>query len=328
MGFDYAAKIQALIANAENEALSDAARAAYRTKAEELMVKYRIEQEQLIATDALGAKPIKHDIKMPAWSEMSAWHSAIIRTVANHTGCRYTFDHTRGREGVYAVLVGYEGDVRYAEFLWTAALLTFSTRVDPAWDENRTREENIFFLRNAGIERRRIATMAGLDGSEAKNRTLVQRIYLKECARRGEEARATGLGHQTSTYREAYARSFVETLRRRLSDARDAVDAVAGGVVLAGREDRVDDAFYTFFPHLRPSTDPVKVTPCDKCKPDRPCRLHRWTKADEVRYQRRTNSPSARAGAASGQAAASDILITRGHDRADRLDTGATLELM
>lgn len=333
--FNYASKIQSLLANAEDEALPEATRAAYRAKAEELMQKYRIEQEELIATDALGVAPIRYEIKMPARSEMSHWHSVIVHMVTRHTGCRYVFTYA-GRDTV-AVLVGYEGDVRYAEFLWTAALLTFSTRVDPRWDDARTRDENIFLLRNAGIERRRIADMAGMDGRQAKDRSAVQRIYLRECARRGEPARASGLSHQTQTYREAYARSFMDTLAYRLREARDAADAVSGGVVLHGRADRVDEAFYTFFPERRPVVCAActaagglcpdhTIKPCPACAKAETgvCRKHRWTKADQARLNRLTKSASAQAGRASGVAAAKDVMITRGHDRAARLDEGTT----
>jgi hypothetical protein len=229
-----------------------------------------------------------------------------------------------------ATVVGYEGDIRYTEFLWTAAHLMFATRIDPVWDESRTPEENIFFLRNAGIERRVIADKAWGNGNQASARSRVQRIYIREATRRGEDPRATGLGFDTATYRQAYADSFTATLARRLRIARDAANSVGGGLVLHGRSERVDEAFYGVFPAMRPSTEPAKPYVCPDCTDNKVCKRCKpraWTKADEAAYQRRTNSTSARAGASSGQAAADGVVITRGHTTASRLDaSGRAIE--
>lgn len=331
MSFDYAAKIQALIANSEDESLPETARAMYRTKAEEFMRLYRVAEEDALATDPGSAAPITKTIRLAGVTELVSWYTMVFSSIAAHTGVRWVTRYTADYSGTEATVVGYEGDVRYAEFLWTAALLTFVTRIDPSWDADLTVEENVYRLRNAGIERRVIADRAWGNGSQASARSKVQRIYLRECANRGETARATGLSHDTATYRQAYARSFRDTLRRRLMDARDAVDASAGALVMHGREARVDEAFYALFPHLRPSTEPrPEPTPCAKCTPEKLCRDHRsrWTQKDEARYQRAVNSPSARAGTVKGREAAADVLITRDHTRTSRVTCdGFTNEL-
>lgn len=332
--FDYASKIQGLVAMSEDENLSDGARANYRAKAEELMIKYRVAEEELLATDEASSLPITHTIVLcPDTSAMRMWYSSVFSTIAAHTGVRHLTRYVHTADKGYqlvATVVGYEGDVRYTEFLWTAAFLMFSTRIDPTWLETRSEVENIYLLRNAGIERRVIADRAWGNGKDAAARSKVQRVYLKECARRGEEARAAGLGHNTAVYRESYARSFRDTIAWRLREARDAADSVAGGLVLHGRSDRVDEAFYVAFPNLRPSTDLTPREPlpeCDRCKKAKSghCRNHpalTWTKADEARWQRFTTSASATSGAQSGRAAAEGVVISRGHERASRLDQG------
>jgi hypothetical protein len=261
---------------------------------------------------------------------MSYWYRSVLGTVARHAEVRVYIRYTDGN--YVGTLVGYEGDVRYAEYLWTAALLMFSTKIDPVWSDDRSEAENIYLLRNAGIERRKIANMAGMDGSNPSVRSKIQRVYLRECASRGEIARASGLSHQTQTYREAYAASFRDTLTRRLAEARDAADSIHGAMVLHGRSDRVDEAFYNLFPIFRPSDKPApKPVPCEKCKAAKSgtCRAHtyRWTKADEVRWQRMNNSPSARAGQASGVDAANGVDLVRGTTAATRV-TGPAGELM
>ena len=329
MGFDYAAKIQGLLANADNESLTDEARATYRAKAEELMVKYRIAEEEALATDEASATPILRDVRVTTgFSELNHYYQTTFGAIARHCGIRHTFIWNNG---YVARVVGYEGDVRYAEFLWTSALLMFSTRIDPTWDDTLPEDENIWRLRNAGIERRKIADRAWGNGREAAARSKVQRIYVRECNRRGEPIRAAGLGYQTDTYRQAYAESFRDTLRRRLQEARDAADSVRGGLVLHGREERVEEAFYGHFPHLRPrpATDaPAGPSgPCPKCAKAKSghCKDHKpWlpTKADYRRWDRMENSASALAGQASGRSAAEGVVIVRGHERPNRVDSG------
>lgn len=325
MGFDYAAKIQALLANADDEALSDAARDAYRTKAQEWMIKYRTDEETALATDPGSSAPISRVVTVCRPGPMAGWYTAVLATITRHAEVRAMTGYDNGM--YHATLVGYEGDVRYAEFLWTSALLMFVTRIDPTWDDDLTPEENIYRLRSAGIERRVIADRAWGNGHVAAARSRVQRIYLRECANRGETARATGLSHDTATYRTAYARSFADTLERRLRRARDAANSAGGAMVMHGREERVNEAFYTLFPSARPSTEPVPApAPCAACAraTSGTCRAHtyRWTKSDEARYQRLTNSPSAHAGASSGVDAANGIDLVRGTAPASRVDHG------
>lgn len=341
--FNYGAKIQALLASAESyEAMGTpegrAAAEAYQAKAAMLMRDYQVAEEEALATDPGSVSPISIKVRVTfRQSDLDNWYTAVFRTICSHTGVRFALVW----EGGYmATIVGYEGDLRYTEFLWTAALMMFSTRIDPHWDDTISEAENIWRFRNAGIERRVIADRAwgAGAGKSAANRSKVQRIYLKESASRGEVARATGLGHQTDVYRESYARAFHGTLEDRLRIARDAADSVRGGMVMHGRADRVDEAFYTLFPNRRPkpATETVEVyvapTPCHKCeKADSGhCRQHpayKWTQADERRWTRQYGSASARAGEASGQHAAEGVLIQRGHTTPNRAEGRDSREL-
>lgn len=328
MARDYAKTIAALLANAENEGNSDEARQAYRNKAESLMREYRIEEENALATDPGSVLPIvKRITLLPTHNSFrGTYFPQILRLLADHAECE-TWTHWVNGEGLVAEVAGYEGDVRYLEFLWTAAHLMFATRIDPTWSDDRTEAENIFLFRNAGHGRREIADRAWGhgEGALAKNRSKVQRIYLAEAKRRGEDARATGLGFNTMQYRESYAEAFVTTLHTRLWRARQAANAAGGVVTLAGRAERVKEAMYAAFPRLRPSTEAAQpyVAPnancaaCHKAKSGY-CRDHNWlkprqvTQADRKRWERAENSSSARAGRASGRTAAEGVHITRG----------------
>jgi hypothetical protein len=328
MAFDYAAKIQALIANADDASLSDAARQLYRDKAESLMRQYRVAEEDALATDPGSAKPIFKNIRVTTYNTLASrdlerYYTQVMRTIVRHAGCLIKMEWDAG---YVATVCGYEGDVRYAEYLWTSALLMFVTRIDPTWDDTLTETENIWRLRNAGIERRVIADRAWGYGAGkiASNRSKVQRIYVRECTVKGEPVRAAGLGYQTDVYREAYAESFAEELSWRLQMARNAADRTGGGLVLHGRTERVQEALWDRFPSMRP--EPAKAapegaepvyTPCPKCASNKSgkCKDHPYsavTVASERRWRARENSSSAAAGRDSGRDAAARVDVVRG----------------
>lgn len=323
---NWAATIASLIAKAER---TDNAheKAAYHAKAQELMQKMRLEQEDLIAQDATAVTPVQRDITLTTYySDLSQWYRAVFREIVNHCGIRAYTEHVNGQ--MVAHCVGYEVDLNYAEFLWTAALMMFATRIDPRWDENLSEAENIYRLRNAGTERRKIADRAWGDGAgaESSKRNKVQKIYLAECARRGEQARATGLGHQADVYRVSYARGFHQEFASRLSEARRAVNTSGGVVTLHGRAERVDEAFYTAYPIFRPRPDtddqPVVYTPCAKCLKAKggACRDHRVSAEAIKRWDRLNNSRSAASGVAAGRASARDVIIQRGSTKTGELE--------
>jgi hypothetical protein len=340
--FDYAGKVRALLIKAASAEKigNDEEAASYNAMAAKIMRQYKIAEEEALAVDPTMAVPthLEMDIKFTGW-ELAHHYPSIARLIAEHTGVRV---HTGSINGGYRfTFVGYDTDLRYTEFLCTAAHLMFATRITPTWDENRSEADNIFFMRNAGIERREIADRAWGYGAGklAKNRSKVQRVYLRECATRGEEARATGLGFDTRTYREAYAESFVTTLRRRLRVARDAADSVGALPTLHGRTQRVQDAYDTLVPpapvtDAQPWVDPRKECTKKACQEGRACREHSymipraWTTRDQAALERRTSSASARAGQASGRAAADGVQVQRGHTTAARLDpSGKAIEM-
>ncbi len=340
MGFDYAGKVRGLLANAEDESLSDEARQSYRDAAFRIMRDYAIAQEDAIAVDPTVAVPTSLSFTLRAagvgQGDLSYHYQVMMETIARHTGVRVMI--TRDSDwNVIGTLVGYDLDLRYTEFLWTGAYLMFSTKIDPTWDKNRSEDENIFLLRSSGLPRGRVADMAWGNGNEASARSKVQRIYVREATRRGEPVRAAGLGFDSSAYRSAYADTFITTLARRLRIARDASDSVRGGLVLHGRAERVNEAFYDMFPRERPVAlrDDESVsawidprTGCPKCAKAKSgaCNEHSylreraWTAADQARVERRENSSSRRAGQHAGAAAAEGVEVQRGTARAGRLD--------
>jgi hypothetical protein len=334
MAFDYASKVRGLLAKADSaEAMGNLEEMqSYRAAAFRIMRDYQIAEEEALAVDPTSAVPISvvMDFRVNGDSTMSYYLAEALRRICRHTGTRI---YIAVYNGAYrATIVGYEGDVRYTEFLWTSAYLMFSTKITPSWDSNRPEAENIFLMRNAGMERRVIADAAWGRGAgdEPKNRSKVQRVYISEAKARGEEVRAAGLGFDTKTYREAYAESFVTHLTRMMRQARDAADSVGGALTLHGREDRVTEAFYELFPGMRPSDAPAVPyvdprTDCARCQAAASgyCREHgylkprAWSAADQRRADARMYGASAQAGRQSGRDAAAGVVIQRGHTTND-----------
>jgi hypothetical protein len=329
---DYAKVVQGLLAKAERTDNPEEA-AAYFAKAEELMQKYRLEQADLLAMDPASAVPVEREIVLhTGYTLLTGNYIGAFREVARHAGVRYvTTGLGDGSWGTKAIMIGWDGDVRYAEYLWTAVLLQFVTQIEPVWSDTETEATNIFRLRHSGLERKHIADRAWGPGSGkiAANRSKVQRIYIRECERRGVTPAATGLGFQADVYREAYARGFVQTLADRLSAARDAAGTHRGLPALHGRAEALNEAFYTRFPRMRPqpidTNAPVaEYKPCERCEknPSGTCRTHPY-KSDTVawrqRMERKYNSPSAYAGHDQGARAAADVDLARGG--VDRQDT-------
>ena len=344
MARDYAKMIGALIANAEDESLSEEARAAYRAKAEKLMREYRIEEEQAIATESTAAVPVADEITI---MENSAWTNPlrghywnIMCHVANHCGVRIAGKYVGRAYGedsqLVATLVGYEGDIRYAELLWTAARLVFMTRIDARVDRSLSDQENCYYMRGSGMSRKEIATkLWGSGPTDGAAHGKVQKLYVAECTARGETPKVSGRGIQVDVYREAYARGFVNQLYWRLDAASSAVDKESGGLVLHGRKERVDEAFYNLFPKHRPESaeerlarrqrEREEIANCASCKTTKHasgrCKLHRpyeMSAADRRRQERLYGSAEAHAGMRAGERAASDVHIGRTGTEAPR----------
>jgi hypothetical protein len=316
---DLLTMIAALVANADDESLGEATRAAYREKAESLMRKYRIEEENLIAADPTSIEPIMMEVEVSSLSSsFHEHHEALWYYVAQHCGVRYRYRWDSERRAYMAQGVGYETDLRYASFLFQSAKLMMIAKLEPKVDPKLSDKENIYRLRSAGIDRQSIAEQVFGKRGHAEG-LKVGNLYKEACAEKGEEATVSGRNVNAKTYRIAYAQEFTRHFSRRLHDARDAADAIGGVIELSGRKERVDEAFYTRFPSQRPK--PASDVPSAPVRSGKSRRVSTWTKADEARWQRFNNSPAAVAAQDAGRAAADSVQITRNTPRAQRVES-------
>lgn len=304
-------RVTKLLAKADSTEFPEEAK-LFRAKAEEYMREYRIAEEDLISVDQVSISP--------EWMEMEVcgYHNAfrrdyvtLLHYVADHCGLEFAW-YAYGKNGVStAHMVGYAGDLRLAAFLFNAARLVFKERLEPDVNRDLSDEENIYRLRQSGIERQRVARMLWGDeiGSKASAHAKVGKIYKDECRKRGEDVALDGRGISLGDFREAYASNFTWEFGSRLRQARDAADSTGGALQLHGRKERVQEAFWGRFPQYRPEpqtgVEKAEKAPAQTSKP------RKETKAERERYYRKYHSAAARAGEAAGRAAAAEVEIDR-----------------
>lgn len=312
------AQVRALLDTADsyrNEGNEEAA-ASYEAKAAELMVKYRVELEETLAHDEAAEKPVQRDFDLVGMgSKYRGSYNVMWYYIAQHCELKSwsEYKYSEGGYKLVAHAVGYAGDLEYAEMLFTAARLVFTEKLEPKIDGSQSDQVNVYRLRSAGIERVRIAQEMW-HNTDKVFLARVGRLYKAECDNRGEQAMLSGRGVTGKAYREQYAEQFTTTLGNRLWMARQAASASGGGLVLHGRKERIEEAFYTFYPDQRPKPelewkDPMED--CEKCKKSkRGCREH-YVPMGRTSTGPDYNTVAAERGRMAGRAAARDVGINR-----------------
>lgn len=312
-------RVQKLLAKADSSEFPEEA-TTFRAHAEKLMREYRIAEEHLIAVDQIEIKPEVHTLWMGAYGDRKSGRSfydewyQIAWAAADHAGAKIRYrwgkNPDTGEYGIFAVMVGYSGDLRLAELVYTAARIVFGERLEPKPDPALSDRVNAYRLRSAGITRDRAAAMIWGATSHARA-AQVGKWYKEECEARGETPALDGRGISAALYRDEFARSFVGEFEMRLRRARDASDSDGGVMVLAGRAERVQEAFWDEFPECRPRpvTDVAEVekSPAKKERHRKPY----WETAAYRKEQDRRFSDVATSARSAGRSAAADVPLDR-----------------
>jgi hypothetical protein len=159
-----------------------------------------------------------------------------------------------------AKVVGFPADVRFVEMLMNGAVLELLSRMEPKWDPNKTEDENVAFLYEAGVKWRDIAEQGDFPWPDGGR---LIRAYRRQCKREGRQP-INGI-QRKEAYRYSFATGFVERIQERVNsivadrasgDAeRDANSAVSTEVVLADRTALVMAKFWEVAPWHKPLTD-------------------------------------------------------------------------
>lgn len=301
---DMLRKVQALLARADHPNTPVPEAESARAMAEKLMFNYRIDEAMLSLTGKQGTELI------PGWkqfdlcdngSEYATYYRLMFQDIYRHVGVKAVVKSGVRREhhnpdgtfshSVYvyeADVCGYASDLQIVELLFTAASVAFQSRLEPKYDLTLSEQVNAYLMRSAGMEGWRIAE--AIYGKTDKSlRPKVRAMFKKEAEARGEDPTPLlGKGNMMKDYRLSYANGFVDTFNQRLSRMRAARGDNERGMVLASRNERIAEEFYTKYPSQRPVNpdrfsntaweDPRKN--CPKCQAAKSgyCRDHGYLK--------------------------------------------------
>lgn len=304
------------------------AAASYRTKAEQLMRAYRIEEEALVREAVSSGAPVWREVEISPID--SLWRDEMHQmwfAIAEHSGVEYVL-RRKGMQ-LLADAVGYDIDLRLAEMIFNSARLAFLARMEPKFDPALSAEENIYALRGSGMDRQRVAKLVFGESGHSQG-IRVGKIFRAECERRGEADGVSGRGFNAMAYRVAYADEFVNVISQRLRRSRDAADAIGGALVLPQRAERVKEALYVKYPSQRPATPEERAAAKaaqEQWERDHPeeaaankkriAKANRWTAEDRRRWQRTYGSGSSRAREA-GRSAAETVDLVREAPKTNR----------
>lgn len=310
------AQVANMLAKADDPSCTVAEAEQNRNRAEVLMARYRLEESQLSAVDqALLGIAVKRAVwrMCPMSSEFERNYSALASYVVNHIEAEAVLKYVNDDNGgtwLAVEVFAYESDLMYGEQLFNSMRLAFASKLEPKRDPSMSDAANVYAMRNAGMERRRIAEVMGYPATSGPGK--VSKEFKAECARRDEDASdLLGKGNSMAAFRADYATSFVNVIWQRLATMRAAAGADSAGLVMADRHDKVREAIWTAYPKMRPST--AAATPykapngdCDRCKAAASgyCRSHAWLKPSRARVSTRRGSA---AGQERGRAAARSV---------------------
>lgn len=244
-------RIRSLIERAEHAGTPEHERQACLKKADALMFANAIDRATISAVKDKASGIKKFDWEVPWESEFSAYISDIMRKVANH--CRLKCASQYGK----LVVVGYEEDIMYGQMLWTTIHLEFARRINPSWDNNRTFDENVTLLKEAGKKWPEIGQISAANGhpGSTTNAAWLRNAYRRQCLLEGREPVNHTQRHRA--YRMSFAESFFATITRRLRELKateenSITDRDRVLPALRADSDKVDEVFWEHFPNLHP----------------------------------------------------------------------------
>jgi hypothetical protein len=255
-------------------------------------------------------------------------YGAMFGSIARHNRCRVV-THRYSQEP-HATIVGFPEDVEYTQMIWNSVRLAFVSKLDPTWDTNRTHDENIKILKEAGRKWSYIGDLANAAGFENKpNDGRLKAAYRRQC--RLEGAEPTSHTQRHAAYRASYAKGFRQRIATRLyAMAQAAEDQVAKGepgtaLAMRDRFDDVHEALYRLFPNLRPNPNAEKefaewqakeaerlaaMTPAERAAEER--RQRRADERAQANWERENAKMQDRAGRSAGDAAARTVDLGAG----------------
>jgi hypothetical protein len=253
---DLLRKIQGLLAKAEATE-HEGERQVFMAKADELMMKYRVElwelqqkQQGRIAEREPVVKDFDYSFAFQGgpFPEISDSLWSLFCVVASHTNCVVIFhkQHYSAERKTHASrtipVIGTESDLGYMALLFSSLMTQLIEQVRPHYDPNKTYEENLRMFKEAGwnwLETAKAMQDAGFhtDVTTDKARHLTAHAYRRWCKRFGIDQNYSNW----KTYRRNFSEGFVGRVGHRMYEMREAQKATAdtgNGMDLVLRDQR------------------------------------------------------------------------------------------
>lgn len=265
-------KIQKLIDKAYGNT-TDAEQKLLLEKADELMLKYSIDQMQLqdpnrpsTAPRIKGTEPILRDIPMSfEGADYYVQHAmqSMFRAVAKHL-----FVRVGSTVGNTAKCVGYPADLDFLEMFYLRIKLHMVSNLNPKVEPEEDWVANVTKLKNAGYKWERIHRMMDFHptypyaGRPWDRKFPLARKMKEYCEKYGIERNTAS---NLDNWRWDFISGYVYRLNERFRETREATMRTNDllPALLNDKRSDVEEAFFNFFPDLRPHADDCQ---CPSCK--------------------------------------------------------------
>lgn len=284
-------RVQALYMKAANSGFGPEAE-AFTAKADELMIKFQIEEAELAMAGSV-VDPYQFEIRKFPIGEVEGFKTqleSLFLTCANHLGLRL---------GMYDVdslsLVGARTDLDFFGIMYTNLMGHMARCINPKPDPQLSEEENLYNLKFAGYSWKQCHERLYPDVPWERRHGVRYTSVVKKFAEQFDLPRnmTSGTGGQRA-YRTQFANAYVRSVSNRLQELRNIRENHSPGNALAlvGKEDRLEDFFYDLFPERRPHPADCDCDSCHYCM-DTKCQRRRCVNARRpVRYIRGPVGPA------------------------------------
>ena len=268
-------KVQRLLDLANDAGTTEEERDLALTRANEMMVKHAIEQSVLDAhRTARGEKLDRNpETVVVPFIPVGQEFDLILYDCVAQLGLLARVIPVRllSRDDDTSLsLSGFPDDIEYFQMLWLSTYLQFSNKLFPKWDTEKSLDENVKFLKDAGFKWKEIwlignnalySTGSQLVSPKGKpigrppndNHELI-RAYRRQCEREGVLPENHTQRH--GAYRESYALGFQVRLAQRITELRLYAEVEAGKttgaeVALVDSSRRVADLVNSLYPNMK-----------------------------------------------------------------------------
>jgi hypothetical protein len=273
----YTNKIRALLEKAESTEYGPE-RDNLRAKAQELMIKWQVDEWQLDQARAARGESIVSKIVTKDIISTSDFREKFLLMLCDLAGIMgaknviySNYGHSEGKPAMAVKLVGYEIDLRFLEMLFASLMMEAATTLEAKPDPKISFEENIFKLHEAGLNWERVRVLmneAQENGAQwrripgayaytdpitnkfvpgASDGGVMRKAYKRYCEENGEEYHTVVNGKR---YRESYVHGFTSEIVTRFRATRRKAEVESGAMVLYDRDKAVNDEFKRMFPKL------------------------------------------------------------------------------